>query len=90
MEVPLIFYLKKKKKKVEEEEEEEKILWLNSFIHWLNKKLHIWKKIENLPALGPSYNLPKYMAFCPSYILPKIKKVKTRLDLLNQNPKSGG
>ena len=41
-------------------------------------------------ALGPGYKLPKYMAFCPSYILPKIKKVKTRLDLLNQKPKSGG
>ena len=24
-------------------------------------------------ALGPSYILPKYMAFCPSYILPKKK-----------------
>ena len=30
-------------------------------------------------ALGPSYILPKYMAFCPSYILPKIKsKYKAR------------
>ena len=25
-------------------------------------------------ALGPSYKLPKYMVFCPSYILPKIKR----------------
>ena len=29
-------------------------------------------------ALGPSYNLPKYMAFCPSYNPPKINKDKTR------------
>ena len=30
-------------------------------------------------ALGPSYKLPNnYMAFCPNYILPKIK-IKTRL-----------
>ena len=29
-------------------------------------------------ALGPSYKLPKYMAFCPSYILPKINKDKAR------------
>ena len=28
-------------------------------------------------ALGPNYKLPKnYMAFCPSYNLPKIKKLK--------------
>ena len=31
-------------------------------------------------ALGPSYKLPNnYMAFCPSYILPKIKKTKIKL-----------
>ena len=30
-------------------------------------------------ALGPSYKLPNnYMAFCPSYILPKINKDKAR------------
>ena len=35
------------------------------------------EKLVNYIALGPSYNLLKYMAFCPSHILPKIKdKVK--------------
>ena len=30
-------------------------------------------------ALGPSYKLPKnYMAFCRSYNLPKIKKLKKK------------
>ena len=30
-------------------------------------------------VLGPSYKLPKnYMAFCPSYNLPKIKKLKKK------------
>ena len=50
----------------------------------------MFENFKNYMALGPSYKLPnKYMAFCPSYILPKIK-IKTRLDLLIQKPKSGG
>ena len=47
------------------------------------------EKHENYIALDPSYNLPNnYMAYCPTYILPKINEEK--LDLLNQKPKSGG
>ena len=52
--------------------------WLNCFLS-LIKKIHVWK-IENYMALGSSYKLPnKYMAFCPSYNLPKIKaKIRPR------------
>jgi len=39
----------------------------------LNKN-YIFDKLENHMALGPSYKLSNnYMAFCPIYILPKIK-----------------
>ena len=47
------------------------------FIDWIIK-IHVWET-ENYMDIGPSSKLPNnYMAFCPSYNLPKIK-IKTRL-----------
>ena len=38
-------------------------------------------------ALGPSYKLPRnYMAFCPSYNIPKNKKTKTKINLSSTYP----
>ena len=46
---------------------------------FFNKKIAYLENFENYIALGPSYFLAKYMAFCPSYILPKINsKYKAR------------
>ena len=44
------------------------------FIDWIKKNTYL-KKIENYIVLGPSYKLSNnYIAFCPSYILPKTKQ----------------
>ena len=48
--------------------------WIVSF-HWLSKKIQIWK-IEN------------YMAFCPSYKLPKKKKKQTKIRPRSTYPKT--
>ena len=73
MESTLIFLYKKEKKRKTKYKIHD---WIVPFIDW--NKLNIWK-IENYTTLGPSYKLPNnYMPFCPSYILPKTNKDKTR------------
>ena len=49
---------------------------------------YIFGKLKSYITLGPSYNLPNiYMAFVLVTFYPK--RIKTRLDLLSQRPKSG-
>ena len=43
------------------------------FSSLIELKIYIFGKLKNYMALGPNYKLPKYMPFCPSYILLKIK-----------------
>ena len=79
MESPLIFlYTKKEKEKKKKKNTNYKIHdWIIPFIDWI--KITYLEKLENYIVLGPSYNLPNnYMAYCPSYILPKINKDKAR------------
>ena len=60
----LFLYIKKKKKNYD---------WIVPFIDWI-KNYIFEKKLKIYIVLGLSYNLPKYMVFCPSYILPPQKK----------------
>ena len=43
------------------------------FFSLIEYENYIFGRLKNYIALGPSYILPKYMAFCLSYILSKIK-----------------
>ena len=63
--------------------------YINPGLNFPTNKITCLKKKKKLHSLDPSYKLPNiYMACCSSYILPKTKK--TRLNLLNQRPKSEG
>ena len=47
--------------------------------HWLNKKEYIFNKLSITWLWDLVTNYQRYMAFCPSYTLPKIKvKIKPR------------
>ena len=71
---PLIFLYKKKRRKNTNYKIHD---WIVPFIDWI--KITYLEKLENYTVLGPSYNLPNnYMAYCPSYILPKMNEDKAR------------
>ena len=71
VESPLIFLYKKKNTNYKIYD------WKVPFIDWI--KITYLEKLENYIVLGPSYNLPNnYMAYCPSYILPKMNEDKAR------------